>query len=761
MSSLRLLVLGVAFFCSGASALVYQVSWQRILALQSGVGIYSIAMIVGAFMAGLGAGSHLGGVLSGRVSPRRALRLFFGIELGIAAFGAVSCWLYYDFLYTRHAALYGEPWRAALLHFAGLLVPTLLMGMSLPFLVRAVVLEAEGAGRLVGYLYGVNVLGAAVGAFLTPWVLMRYLGVRGAVLAAVAGNLLAALQVLILDRVWPPPATIEPASAAPDITPAVPGHEHAGSRPLSLWVVLYALSGFCALSLEILWFRLMDVAVKSTAFTFGTVLAIYLLGSGAGALLGSALVARVRRPLRLFLLCQCALLAYSAVVVALMAFLPVHAPVYEWFYRFWQGRMPDVSLGAAGETGALLRLYALLPLVLYGPPTVLMGLSFPILQRAVHDDPAQSGRRVGLLQAANIAGCTAGSLLVGLWLLTRLGTTGTLRLLLACGVGFAIVGVVSYGRRSVFPAMAALLIALAALVPTQEGLWLRLHGRTDAERAFIEEDATAVIGLVGDNLNRWGVWVNGKTDSLLPWGGIHTLLGAVPVLVHPAPQDVAIIGMGSGDTAWAAGCRMETRKVRVFEICAPQYRLLQRLADSEYTFPKLGPFLRDPRFDFLVADGRNALELEDTAYDVIELDALRPRSAYAGNLYSAEFFALCARRLKKGGIMCSWGPTRRVRETFPRVFPYVITDGEGVILLGSHQPIEVDAATLSERLRASRRYLGAPRSEEVGDRMAGLGPLEDRPATPDLNHDLFPRDEFITPREAGALSRLIARLDRR
>src|SRR5687767_8304170 len=150
--------IGLSFFFSGAAALVYQVSWQRILALQSGVGIYSIAMIVGAFMAGLGAGSHLGGVFSGRVSPRRALRVFLGIEVGIAAFGAASCWLYYDFLYTRHAPLYGDPWRAALLHFGGLLLPTLLMGMSLPFLVRAVVVEAQGASRLVGYLYGVNVL---------------------------------------------------------------------------------------------------------------------------------------------------------------------------------------------------------------------------------------------------------------------------------------------------------------------------------------------------------------------------------------------------------------------------------------------------------------------------------------------------------------------------------------------------------------------------------------------------------------------------
>src|SRR5262245_61206693 len=192
------LLTSVAFFFSGASALVYQVAWQRILALHSGVGIYSIAMIVGAFMGGLGAGSYLGGVWSTRVSPERALRVFAFLELGIGAFGAASCFLYYDWLYLRGAGLYASAWSAGFLHFLALLLPTGLMGMSLPFLVRATVRAAEGAGRTVGTLYGVNVLGAAAGALATPWLLIRYLGIRGGVLAAVAGNLVAGLGALAI-----------------------------------------------------------------------------------------------------------------------------------------------------------------------------------------------------------------------------------------------------------------------------------------------------------------------------------------------------------------------------------------------------------------------------------------------------------------------------------------------------------------------------------------------------------------------------------
>jgi len=204
------------------------------------------------------------------------------------------------------------------------------------------------------------------------------------------------------------------------------------SGSLRLWTLLYALSGFLALSLEVVWFRLMEVGVKSTAFTFGTVLCLYLLGLGTGSLVGGRRAARLARPLEAFLDYQLLLLAFAGSAVALLAWMPPGTPVYRWFFDYWR-HDPFFQLGADWNTSALLRLYGLLPLALFGAPTVLMGLSFGALQRAVQDDPATSGRKVGLLQAANIAGCTAGSLLTGLVLLERVGTASTLRLLVATG----------------------------------------------------------------------------------------------------------------------------------------------------------------------------------------------------------------------------------------------------------------------------------------------------------------------------------------
>ena len=472
---------GLLFFLSGAAALVYQVAWQRLLALHSGVGLYSVAMIVAAFMAGLGIGSHLGGRLSTRLDGGRALGAFAALELGISAFGAASTWLYYDWLYPWAVHLPSPSWQAGLLHLLALLPPTVLMGMSLPFLVRAAVIDVEGAGRRIGWLYGVNVLGASAGALATPWVLLPSLGVRGAVLAAAAANLSVGAGALGL---WGLRRPSPPERAGTTATATRSGAEAPGSRPLPLWLSLYALSGFVALSLEIVWFRLLDVAVKSTAFTFGTVLAVYLLGSAVGSLLGAPLVARVRRPLRAFLLAQCTILALAVVPVLLAVALPPDTRGFSWFVEYWAG-YAFFPLGHDPDRATIVRLYVLLPLALFFVPTVLMGLSFPILQRAVHDDPATSGRKVGALQAANIAGCTAGSLLVGLVCLQYLGTPGTLRLLVVVGILFALVGLRYYGRVFLLPAV--LLLLLAGAVPGAHRLWRRLHGvPASAKLVFFE-----------------------------------------------------------------------------------------------------------------------------------------------------------------------------------------------------------------------------------------------------------------------------------
>src|SRR5260221_10512548 len=734
---LRLLLVGLAFFLSGGAALAYQVAWQRILALQAGVARLAIWDIVGAFALGRGLGSHLGGVLSTSISRQRALALFAACELTIAAFGALSCPLYYDWLYVRWGSDFGEPVRAGLLQFASLALPTILMGMSLPFLTRAMVRDAATASETIGFLYGINVLGAALGALGTPWVFIRHYGIRTAVMAAVAANAVAGVGAIGLAWSERKAGSAKRTETGTETeTGTGTGRATATEAPRSFrtWLLLYALSGFCALALEILWFRVLDVALKSTAYTFGTLLTVYLLGSATGALAGIVMGRRLRRPRRTVLALQSLFLLYAGGALALLTRIPPDTPFYQWYYELW-GAARSSSVGGAMHWDALVRLYVVLPLVLFGPPTVLMGLSFPVLQRAVQDDPATSGWKAGVLQAANIGGCVAGSLLVGLLMLTLLGTPGTMRLLLLVGLVFAGLGLQAHGARSLFLPLAVLLALAALALPGQHAFWMRLHG-TAKEGTLLDEDATGVAALIPGKERLWHVWSGGRTHSSLPFGGIHTTLGAAPAVIHPAPHAVAIIGLGSGDTAASAGCRRDVdQRITVFEIFAPQRRLLSRLLSLPDPPGRLGRFLGDSRFTLRVADGRNALDRDGATYDVIEADALWPTSPYAGNLYSQEFFALCARRLKPGGMVTTWAPTDRVRATFRAALPYVVAVADGDVLIGSASPIPI----APEEWRAGLGYsptvgaAGAPRAHGVaGPTPADPPPPPGAPAAPDL-----------------------------
>jgi predicted membrane-bound spermidine synthase len=724
------------YLVSGVAALVYQVAWQRILALYTGVGLYSVAVIVAAFMAGLGAGSHVGGGWSARLERRAALRRFALVEASVGIFGIASPWVYYDWLYPYAARLPVPSWPAGLVHFAAVGPPTFLMGISLPLLTRAVVPDVRGAGRAVGLLYALNMAGGGLGALVTPWLLVPRLGIRGALVCAGAGSVLVGLGGwMLLLRVRDQASTGGTVDAA-----AAPETAAPASQPFAHWMWLYAFSGFVALSLEMVWFRLLDVAVKSTAFTFGTVLAVYLLGAALGCLVAILLLDRIRRPLHAFLLAQCAMLAATGLGVLLL----VHALPDDPFAIYWRGYQ-FFALGRASDPVQVARLYLLLPLLLFGLPTFLMGFSFPVLQKAVQDDVRTSGRKVGVLQAANIAGCVLGSLLVGLLAVGWLGTAATLRALVLAGVVFAALGWRRHGRA--FAAPLLIVVALGAALPGGEALWRRLHGLgAGGPKALFDEDATGVVAVTEEPPGthwRYRLSINGKGNSWLPFGGSHTALGAVPAIVHELPRRVLIVGLGSGDTAWAAGCRPETESVTIVELSSPQPRILRRLQAFE-PFRDLGHLLDDPRYGIRIADGRQVLQSETRTYDLIEADAIWPAAAYSGNLYSVEFYGLCARRLRPGGVVCTWAPTDRVRASFTRVLPYVLAVGDGSILVGSRWPLPLDRAAWMHRLDAATDYLGRGRALAVRQRLLSVAPAGPPPSVPP-NEDLYPRDEFAVP----------------
>jgi predicted membrane-bound spermidine synthase len=761
------------FFASGIAALLYQVIWQRLLALFSGADVFSVTLIVAAFMGGLGLGNLAGGHFADRASRATCLTLFAMAEGAIGGFALASRALYYDLLYGRLGALdLGLPALGAVL-FGSVLWPTFFMGISLPLLARGLTPSLAHAARTVGSLYGWNTLGAAVGAAASTWILLRHFDLDTSLRIGAALNLACAAAA------WPLRARIgrdDPAATAPVESAPKHGAEASGFG-LSTWLVVYALAGAIALSLEIAWFRVLGVVLKSTSFTFGTLLAIYLLGTAGGSLAGARLAERSRRaPAQSFLALQTIGVAW-----ALAGMLAVHALATpeRWNGLFTHFGTTDhgtflagLAALAEGGVGALfgssepagaarffVLLHALLPLAVIAPATFALGMSFPFLQRAIHTDAAFLGRRVGWLQTANIAGSLAGSLLTGFVLLPRLGTPGTFRALGAAALVFPLLaGLSRLGRGAAQLAAPVLgvaaLAALVAVFPRERPFWATLHGAALGD-FLVAEDAAGVSALLPGSSDTPSILVmaGGVEVSSIPYGGyegIHTLLGVVPVLLHPDPKRVAVIGIGSGDTAYAAAARPETRDVAAIEIIGSQLDLLRGFA-RQTREPGLVSFLADPRIRKVITDGRTFVRRDPALFDVIEADALRVTSAYSGNLYSTEYFALLRSKLAPGGFAVSWLPTPRVAETFRRSFPHGLVIGQ--IGIGAEQPIEIDPATLAARLREPRfaahfRRVGieiAPRVEPflLANPPVAFATAPGANGDADLNSDLFAKDEFL------------------
>ena len=758
----------IVFCASGFAALLYQVIWQRMLAIFSGADVYSATVIVAAFMGGLGVGHIAGGHVADRVSRRASLLLFGVAELAVGVFGLFSGSLYYGVLYERLGALDLGRGAIALVLFASLLWPTFFMGASLPLLARALTDRIDRAAAAVGALYGVNTLGAAAGAIVATWMLLPAFGLEGSLRLGAALN--AGCAFVMLPAAWrmrPVAGSVRGSDPGDGAYQPLESGRHRGLTPFWGWAVIYGFSGFVALSYEIVWFRLLGVVVKSTAFTFGTLLTVYLAGIGLGAMVGSRRAPRARHPARTFFVLQAVGGLSAGLLLALFVLLADETRALRGYFASFEPLSVRDSIQAlrllafnvlpgpdtpATVPANFLRFYVLVPLVLVVPPTFLMGCAFPYLQRVVQTDVRRVGRRVGALLLSNIVGSMLGTVLTGWWFLDALGTAATLKLLTALSSAF-LVGAALSGRRQRLAPRFGLAVAAALLVVAMPGtaqLWSRLHGTT-VDRMIFAEDNTGLSVIKADADTFGGektVFVNGVAQSVIPYGEIHTALGALPALLHPDPRDVAIIGLGSGDTVYAAAGRPETTQVTCIEIIGPQLATLQELARRD-AYAGLRALLADPRIEHLVGDGRAYLMRTTRRFDIIEADALRPTSAYSGNLYSDAYFTLVKNRLKPNGLAATWAPTARVHNTFVRVFPYVVSLPG--MLLGSSQPFEIDRAAVAARaadprVREHYRRAGVDIEGLVRQYLDGasawFGPDFDRAALVDLNTDLFPKDEY-------------------
>ncbi|MGV3638037.1 MAG: fused MFS/spermidine synthase, partial [Flavobacteriales bacterium] len=693
---------------------------------------------------GLGIGYLFGGKLADRSAPERNLRYFVLAELGILLFALVSKVLLYDGLYAIVPATSSPVVLYALL-FVVLLVPTFLMGVSLPVLSKAFRFGAiADQARFIGHLYFVNTLGAAIGALVTGVFLVRILGYEHTILVGAVLNGCCAIGALLLGlRKAPTGETANAAASLP--APLVL------SKRFMLWCGHYALSGFAALTMELIWFRVLGSLIKSIAITFSILLTIYLGCMAIGTYVGTRIAKRRASDAveRLFLQAQILLYIYTGLAfVVFVALLGRWAPL-DLLWAYFRSYEPDLT------PRILLSTHVLVPLVLMSPPTFLMGLSFSLSQALLQDKFEEVGRKVGWLHFINIVGSALGACWVTWFGFEVFGTAVLLKIVVALGLCYVFA---LYARRratwllSGFSAVA--LVAVVILLPGTGTFWLRLNGLDQADRFIIDENGSglSIVKLMERDGEQVGVvFANGLGQSRMPYrtDPTHIDLGAIPVLLHPDPQAVAVIGMGSGGTLYGAAARPQTTALTCFEIMSNQPKVLQDYADRVKDVA-VDRILDDPRLTTVVNDGRYELRVGNARYDIIEADALRPNSAFSGNIYSAEYFALVRDRLKSNGWVVSWCPTPRVLSTFCSVFPYVAYS-DALLLIGSMEPIILDWERLDARLKDpfTRRHFEladvdiAAQIEPFKTSLQVIDPAAH--VGSGVNTDLFPKDEFQLP----------------
>ena len=729
-AGLLLPALVVLFFVSGACGLIYQVLWLRLLGLVFGVTVYSASTVWASFMAGLALGSLLGGRLGDRV--RKPLVWFGGVEIlvGLSALATPSVLAALQNFYAQvHSSLPDTLGTVTLVRgaisFVVLLVPTMLMGATLPLIVRSSLGQRQDVGGRVGLLYGTNTAGAIAGTLAAGLVLIPSLGISRTFQLGAALNVGVGLAAVLLGWLASRRETEPPLTASENTGTAgdpVASELSPGRRAAVLWV--FAVSGFATLALEVIWFRTVVLVARPTVYAFAAMLATVLAGIAAGSYLVTPLLRRERRWLLLL-----------AVIELVMAFTALAS-----FAAL--ASTATVERAIAPYVALVLPAYlshpfaAALPAIL--PTAVLMGIAYPIGLRvwvgSGHANARRAASRIGVFNSLNLVGAIGGSLAAGFFMLPAWGSRTSLivvaGLILVSGLGLLVLAL-SRAATRVLAAAAIAAVFVAAAVRTVDPFRVFLDVRyPNVPLASHEEAVEATVSVHGDRPGGYMLAIDGnhQANDTGPMLAVHRRIALMAVAIHPEARDVLVVGLGGGATPGAISAH-EGVDLDVVELSSAVVRA------SRFFTHANNDLLSRPNVRLRIDDGRNFLALTKKKYDVITADLILPIHAGSNNVYAREYFELVRRALKPGGMAMQWASGtdaeyRAIVRTFRAVFPHATLWADGSLLLGTVEPLVLRKSDFDWKLQMPNRREGLAtlgiRSFEdlLGRYMAGPEELE-------------------------------------
>ena len=697
-------IVWLIFICSGASGLIYEVIWMRQLTLVFGSTVFATSTVLTAFMAGLALGSFYFGRKIDE-SDQSPLRMYALLEAGIGAFCLV-----WPLILSILGALYvlihrnvtSEFYTLSLIRFvltfAVLLIPSTLMGGTLPVLTRFFVKRLEQLGTNIGVLYALNTFGAVVGTVAAGFFLLEAFGIRWSLGIGIAINFaVAAIAIALANRVsGVEDVSDQPESIAEETNAQLPpadSRQPTANSHLVLWAI--GISGFCALAYEVLWTRIMVFFLGSTTYAFATMLAAFLFGIALGSIVLARWVDRIKQPVAVFGILQLGIGLFALILM----------PAFEELYAMTRALQSTFGVSRFWTFFSCFLVMCL--------PTFLMGASFPLVTKIYTGNERQLGRSIGNVYAVNTVGSILGAFCAGFILIPLLGIRPSIVLMVALNTGIGCLLVLRGGHRT--ETGGALLhgisigmpilnagLAVILLLTLNQPLFLKsaifkTQRPGDTLVDYNEEiDATVTTLKDDEAVYRLYVDTNQAADASRWDSPSHRVIAHLPLLLHRRPKRALVVGFGMGLTSYSItqhGVRVDAIELSEGVISAAQ---------KHFTHVN-GNVFDSPLFNYKINDGRNHILMTKTKYDMISTGIIHPLvSAGSSNIYTADFYRLCRRILSEDGIMCQWVPLHRLPEahykmivrTFIDVFPHTTLwykyTPDFVILIGTPEPLRID-----------------------------------------------------------------------
>jgi spermidine synthase len=724
-------LIGFCFVLSGATGLIYEVLWARMLGLVFGATTLAVSTVLAAFMGGLALGSALAGRLAARI--KRPFRAYGLLEIGIAVYAITVPLLFslvdnlYAFIWQQfHPGFFAFSLWRFVLSCVMLLVPTTMMGATLPVLSAALLRSSDFKSTSVTRLYTCNLLGAIGGTLAAGFILLPALGVRATIYTAALINVIIGVIALLADR-----GNGENATAVAD-NPVVeqtetPSTSDASDSPVeakTFWLFCAFVSGFVTISTQVAWTRLLSMIIGSSTYAFSIVVALFLIGLSAGAYV----IGRKD---------------YAGILRQSIFKLEIATGISLFMSLFVINLIPGilVTLGLRFKVASwagLLALQIMSAALLILLPAFLMGTVMPlVLIWASKRHSAQSVRLVGRSYAVNTLGAIAGAFCAGFLLIPKATTRFTIlfaaALCLITG-GLAFQSTKQTGDRDLRRALAIgfsalLVIGVFVLAPPMNVADLSIGAYDSLVRELsktrqaatdevqkeagppihmtlmYEEGTTSTVSVRRD----WDITsmaINGRTNSSdredMP---TQVMISQLPLLVSPNIKNALIVGFASGVSAGSM-LQSPIESVECLEL-EPATINGSRFFEHVNNHP-----LKDPRLKLIIDDARTYLRVTPTRYDIIVSEPSHPWVPGVANLFTQEFFELGRGRLTDTGVFAQWlqiyqmstESLRTVLATYQKVFPHVLVFrvggagiGKDLILLGSMKPMTLDL--LKERLQ--------------------------------------------------------------